>query len=376
MLAQCAVQPGLSHVYDELLLQGAGSEIYMRPLAPHKHLHGAPFGHARRCFARATVIGITGPSGTTLAPSDAMILGEEDALILIADKEPDTKPGRPRAPKPVPAAAAPTQAAPPKARPKSLLLLNLDESMPDLVRQIDEVLPAGSKITLLAPSAPHRQFSKLHHAHFRHVRGDPTNSADLRAAGIENFDAVVCLQPGGGSDADDSGLLVSLLGMKQAVREAVGAKGAGADADGDADAAAQARVPRVISEVHSPSMLELLRSRMPTLLRRSDFVLPSELSSGILVQFALQPQLKAVYNQLLQPDGPEFFLSPAEAYADLSVDGGKTTFEALAAAARSRGEVAIGIYQASGDKPMLNPPRSLRLQLKPGDRLVVLGEAF
>ena len=90
----------------------------------------------------------------------------------------------------------------------------------------------------------------------------------------------------------------------------------------------------------------------------------------------MQPQLKAVYNQLLQPDGPEFFLSPAEAYADLSVDGGKTTFEALAAAARSRGEVAIGIYQASGDKPMLNPPRSLRLQLKPGDRLVVLGEAF
>ena len=30
VLAQCAVQPGLSHVYDELLLQGAGSEATLR----------------------------------------------------------------------------------------------------------------------------------------------------------------------------------------------------------------------------------------------------------------------------------------------------------------------------------------------------------
>ena len=260
VIAQCTVQAGLSHVYDELLLQGAGCELYARPLAGHRALHGRTFGDVRTCFGRATVIGVTSATETVLAPADDTVLKEGDSLILIADKAADTKPtGKPRKTRVTAASTAVNEQVgvvrpKPSATPKSLLLLNVDESMPDLVKQIDEVLPKGSKITLLAPTAPKATFA-LHHSNFRHIKGDPTSSDDLKAAGIEGFDAVVCLQPGGGSDADDSRLLVSLRGMQQALRESV--DGQGDDATGAIDGleanleAAARRMPRVVSEVRA-----------------------------------------------------------------------------------------------------------------------------
>ena len=49
-------------------------------------------------------------------------------------------------------------------------------------------------------------------------------------------------------------------------------------------------LPRVVGEVHSPSMLELVASRWPGGV--ADFVLPTDFAAGILVQFALQPQVR------------------------------------------------------------------------------------
>ena len=68
-------------------------------------------------------------------------------------------------------------------------------------------------------------------------------------------------------------------------------------------------------------------------------------------------------------------MQPAELYAR---GGGEiaTSFDELAAAARDRGEIAIGGYRAGDAKPTINPPKDLRLRLQPGDRLVVVGEAF
>ena len=41
LLAQCTVQRGLSHVFEELLLQGAGNELYITdPVSEHQQLEG------------------------------------------------------------------------------------------------------------------------------------------------------------------------------------------------------------------------------------------------------------------------------------------------------------------------------------------------
>ncbi len=384
VIAQCAVQPGLSHVYEEILLQGKGNELYTEPLSKHARLVGTTFGEAARCFPRAIPIGLVrhaaGDTVTTLlSPPDSTLLTEADDLVLIAAQRKDTQPRR--APRRAPSAVADTvdgASMVVDAKPQKLLLIGLDDTMPDIVNQIDDVCAKGSKITLLAPEPPKVAFS-LKHSAFKHVRGDPTSAADLRGVDVSSFDAVVCLQQGGGSDADDSRLLVALLSLQQAAAKEVAAMAAASDADvahvagetADGLPPGRMRLPRVVGEVHSPSMLELVASRWPG--GQADFVLPTDFAAGILVQFALQPQLKSVYSELLAPLGREIILSPAAHYAGADET---LSFAALGERARARGEVAIGFHRAGEPRPVLNPPKDLRLKLGPEDRLVIIGDGF
>ena len=48
----------------------------------------------------------------------------------------------------------------------------------------------------------------------------------------------------------------------------------------------------------------------------------------------------------------------------------------LSAAARGRGEIAIGFFRAGAARPTINPPKGMKLDVQAGDRLVVIGEAF
>ena len=88
------------------------------------------------------------------------------------------------------------------------MLIGHNPRMPEIIRQIDDLCPKGSKITLLAEEAPAKEFAPRH-AGFRYVRGDPTIASDFQKVDVGSFDAIVCLQ-GAESDADDSQLLVSL----------------------------------------------------------------------------------------------------------------------------------------------------------------------
>jgi len=300
------------------------------------------------------------------------VLTRDDSMVLIAGDKGDTRITRTR-PSPklqvgraegertfgAKMSSAEVQAS----APLRILLLNDDPTMPDVIEQIDEVSPKGSSITLLAPQRPSAlASSKLKHASLSYIKGDPSDPAAIKKLNAEDFDAVVCLQPGGGSESDDSKLLVSLLSLQQTAR------------------ASGVTVPRVVAEVHSPSMLELIGSRWPGEGDKWDFVLPNELCAGILVQFALQPDLRPVYSELLQPDGKEFFLQPISLYcsSDGAVSNGAKaiTFDAISVSARARGEVAVGIHRAGEKRPMLNPPRSMKIKLQPGDQLVVLGDSF
>ena len=120
-------------------------------------------------------------------------------------------------------------------------------------------------------------------------------------------------------------------------------------------------------------MIELIESRWPDI--DWDFVMPNELCSGILVQFSLQPELRAVYSELLGAAGKEIILRPASLYS--SGAGEKAvTFEQLSVEARARGEVLVGLHREGSAEPMLNPPRDLRVKIKEGDKVVVLGDAF
>jgi len=403
VISQCAVQPGLSSIYEEILLQGKGCELYTEPLTKHKSLHGKAFGELARCFPRAVPIGVIqqtqaaegsaaataaaglvdgiGGEATLLSPPDSMVLKPTDSLVLLASNKQDTRPSRPPlewvrggatsvgAQAQVKPSGAPS-AVVSQLKPQNLLVLNVDDTMPDIISQIDTFCPPGSTITLLSPQRLASR-PKLEHASFQYIEGEPTDASSLRHVDVGRFDAIVCLQPGKGSDADDSKMLVSLLSLERAAQQAALEQMRSGRATSPQPGAKG--LPRIVGEVHSPSMVELLTSRWPGI--KSDFMLPSELSSGILVQFALQPELRAVYTELLKAEGREILIADAAIYAD-TVAGEQLSFADLSMRARARGEIAIGIYRNGEKAPELNPRKNRRLTLQEGDRLVVIGEAF
>ena len=59
--------------------------------------------------------------------------------------------------------------------------------------------------------------------------------------------------------------------------------------------------PRLVGELVDPCMEELLGARYPGV---TDLVLPAELASGTLVQFALQPELRGVYSEARHAAAP------------------------------------------------------------------------
>jgi len=235
-----------------------------------------------------------------------------------------------------------------------VLLLNWNERTPDFIEQMDEICPMGSRITLVSDEKPHDFHAlRLSNCRLNHVKGDPTSAASLRKLDPSSYSSLVWLQPEGGGESADSSLLVSFLAVQQALRDA--------DSGGP--------TPRLVAEVSSPSMKELILSRGCT----GDLLLPAELASGVLVQFALQPALNTVYSELLAAEGKEIFIAPASLYA---APGEELTCGALYARARTRGEVLMGLRRAGDSAPMLNPPKGMKVKLGEGDKLVVLGEAF
>ena len=133
--------------------------------------------------------------------------------------------------------------------------------------------------------------------------------------------------------------------------------------------------PRLVGELVDPTMAELIRSRFPG--RKTDLLLPNDLASGTLVQFALQPELKGIYSELLSPEGKEPLLAPPSLYVRDGEALGDLPFATLYQRARARGEVALGVQRGGdGNVLELNPRMHGALRLGPTDQVVVLGDAF
>ena len=98
--------------------------------------------------------------------------------------------------------------------------------------------------------------------------------------------------------------------------------------------------------------------------------------SLMLAQLSQNRHLADVFGELFQADGAEVYLRPADRYAT-----GDVSFATLVEAAARRGETAIGYRDAARSHDpeesfgvTVNPPKSGRIQVADGDRLIVLAE--
>jgi voltage-gated potassium channel Kch len=350
IIAHSSRQAGLSAVYSELL-DFDGCEIYT---LPQPGLAGNTFGDALMAYEASTLIGLVTQEGqvwlnppmATVIPPDAraIIIAEDDAAIAIAtasiaiDSD-AVRLGRPRA-----------------EAPERVLLLGWNRRAPIIVHELSRYVAPGSTLTIAADTpdlddvvAGLSIASTNLSVEYGHI--DTTSRSALEALDIAGYDHVLVL---GYSDLlapqpTDTSTLVTLLHLRKI--------------------ADQAGVHiNVVSE-----MVDVRNRELAEVTRTDDFVVSNKLVSLMLAQASENETLGAIFDDLLDEEGSEIYMRPAQDYVALQQ---KVNFYTVTQAARARNEVAIGYHRprpgARANGIVVNPSKARAVDYQPGDRLIVL----
>ncbi len=347
-------QAGLSGVYSELL-DFDGCEIYT---AEQPELVGKSFAEAVMAYEKCTVIGLADRKGRVhLNPPGQIVIRNGIKAIIIAEDDAAIRadPGRAtfdqqaiRAPRPVPVGAERT------------LILGWNRRGPIIARELARYVAPGSLLTIAADTPTvEDEVAGLGLADGNLAvdfkRTDTTSRTALDGLDIPNYDHVLVL---GYSDMlppqpADTRTLVALLHLRKIAEHS-------------------GRKIGVVSE-----MIDVRNRELAEVTRADDFVVSNKLVSLMLAQASENEYLSAIFDDLLDEKGSEFYMRPA---ADYVVTDRPVTFYTVAEAARQRGEVAIG-YRSAGKQDatgrklggvVVNPAKSEARQYEPADRIIVL----
>lgn len=360
IIAQTCRQSGLSVVYTELL-DFDGDEIYMA--APPDELVGRAFGDLLLAYEDSTVIGILAGGATPrLNPPMDTRLAAGDRLIAISRDDDTVRAGSSAA-----EGVRPDLIVPPVERariPERTLVLGWNWRGPAIVRELDAYVAPGSEVVIVA-DVPGVEDSlatvapALANERIDVRRGDTTNRALLDGLDPRSFDhlIILCYSDVLEPQLADARTLITLLHLR--------------------DIAAQfGHDFSIVSE-----MLDLRNRALAEVTRADDFIVSDRMTSLLLSQVAENRHLKAVFDDLFDPEGSEVYLRAASDYVQA---GQPTTFATVVEAARRRGEVAIGYRRrafiedaARAYGVVINPAKSAPLTFEAGDRVIVLaGDGF
>jgi voltage-gated potassium channel Kch len=357
IIAQTCRQSGLSVVYTELL-DFAGDEIYMA--TPPEALVGRTFGESLLWYEDSTVIGIlAGGSTPRLNPPMDSVIAAGDELIAISRDDDTIRPlGAPVEP---PRAERIVEAAPRPRRPERTLILGWNWRGPAIVRELDAYVAPGSEVLIVADLGDVEGSLAVVRRGIEHLTievrpGDTTNRELLEGLNPRSFDhlIVLCYSDNLAAQMADSRTLITLLHLRDI----------------------EARTDHDFSIVSE--MLDLRNRALAEVTRADDFIVSDRMTSLLLSQVAENRHLKAIFDDLFDPEGSEIYLRPVGEYV---APGEGMTFATLVEAARRRGEVAIGYRRralvedaAQSYGVSINPPKSAPLTLEAGDRIIVIAE--
>ncbi|GGY07491.1 CASTOR/POLLUX-related putative ion channel [Streptomyces djakartensis] len=355
LIVQAARRPGLSLVHQELL-DFAGDEFY---LVTAPDLAGRPFGDALLSYPTSSVVGLMRAETPLLNPPPQTTVAPDDLLIVIS-RDDDTAWPADCAELVDKSAIASGPSAP--ARPERVLLLGWNRRAPLIVDQLCRRARPGSAVDVVAHDGEVtvRQVSEadarsgsdltltMHH-------GDVTRPETLRRLDVHSYDSVIVLgqdpAPGERPDDPDNRTLVTLLLLRQ-LEEATGRE--------------------------LPVVTELIDDRNRALAPISpgaDVIISGKLIGLLMAQISQNRHLAAVFEELFSADGTGVRMRPATDYV---LPGRETSFATVVAAARDRGECAIG-YRSRDSAPTtpgpgvrINPPKSERRRWTAGDEVVVV----
>jgi Trk K+ transport system NAD-binding subunit len=347
--AQACRQSGLSLVWRDLL-DFSGEEIYFQA---ERELDGRTYGDVLLAYDTSSVIGrraadgtiaVNPPMETVFEPGDSVIAisADDDTVVVkgfVDEDAPDVvlSPAR-------------------SDRTDRLLVVGWSHLGPVVLRELDQFAPDGSTVDVLV-DADHVDRGELVDLDLARLRmtyqstgGDLDElSSQVRA---RPYDKVIILGYRSGlspPEADARSLLTLLI-----LQQSMAANSSG-------------QRPRIVTELLDARDVDLARAT-----GADDFVVSDELSSLMLAQLAERADLEDVFTDLFDVEGSAIALQPAEWY----VASEPVPFRRVVAAARARGETAIGYRIERGPDGLpsvvLNPPKTDLVQLRGTDQVVVI----
>jgi Trk K+ transport system NAD-binding subunit len=341
--AQACHSRGLAQVFRDLL-DFDGDEMYLQEFP---ELHGATYAQVQQAFDRAAVMGLASEDGVEINPPPDRVVRPGDRVVaLVEDDSKFICSGL----RPIPAVAAGDEPDP--EPPQRILMVGWSPLAPHVIRELDEFLAPGSRMTVVVDPA------LIDPAEARIERDLLNTTIDVRAmtGGAELLGDLL------GDEPYDQGIL---LGYRRGL------------SPGDADArtlltlmALRRRWPkghppevRLVAEV-----LDQRNVHIAELAGVDDFIVSDQLASLMLAQLSERVELREVFDELFDAEGASITLRPAGRFAP---DGSATFAEVVAAGNHFR-ESALGYRRAVDGVVLLNPPKSERLQLAAGDEVVVI----
>lgn len=353
VIAQICRQPGLSVVYTELL-NFSGDEIYDHN---EPQLTGKTFGEALFAYETSTVIGLY-PSGgqpKLNPPMDTPIQQGDRLIVIAADDDTIRLSGLHELGILESAICTATSKA---QEPEQFLILGWNSWGTMLMGELDGYVPAGSVVTIVAQDdamdATQIGFKNLEVV----VKpGDSTDRQVLDSLGLEKINHVILLSYTDSVETEqaDAIVLTTLLHLRDIAKQ------------------------KSLSFSLTSQIMDVRNQTLAQIAQVDDFIVGDQLTSLMLSQIAENKFLSPVIADLLDSEGSELYLKPAEDYVVL---GKSVNFYTVVEAARRRGEVALGYRrQAAAQNPnqdygvAINPAKSNSISFTQLDQIIVLSEA-
>lgn len=347
LVVQTSRQSGAAAVYRELF-DYDGDEIYF--LAEHG-LAGSTYAEALLHYEDVSVIGLAEGTGAVLNPPADTVIGDR-AIVVVAEDD-SILATAPRSTATVDTGAF-AEAHVEPARPSHAVLIGWNERAPVVISELDRYAAPGSTLTVLSsygdPVVP-----VVTNLTVTVVAGATTQRGVLDEHVPADADQVLvlCYSDHLDAEAADATTLITLLHVRDILAR---------------------------SESSTPVVSEMIDDRNRALAQVADIddvVVSGEIISLIVAQLSEDARIEPVLADLLDSDGSEIYLRPAEWYV---APGRETTWATVVASAARRGETAIGFSSPGLAAPgsrvgvVVNPAKSEPLNVEAGDRVVVLAE--
>lgn len=352
LLVQTSRQSGAARIYEDLF-DFDGHEIYARS---DQKLVGRTYGDALLAYEECAVIGIQTPDEVQLNPpadtpipdgAELLAIAEDDSVFDLAAAF---------------AGDIDAQAIPPATEriepAENTLILGWNRLTETVLESLDDFAPSESSAEIVALDPPDEAWLRRASENFTQLsvtarEGDSADARVIDELEPERFDRVIVMcEDDHDPERADGRVLLALIHLR-AIAERTGADF------------------KIVSELMDEADRDLAE-----VARVDDVVISEKVISCLLAQVSENRKLAVIFDELLDADGSEVYLRPAEDYI-----AAPANFATIVAAGRQRGETVIGYRHAAEARDpaaqfgiRLSPPKSEQITPAPGDSAIVLSE--